>query len=138
MLGDSEQTSPSCVSVPVLQAQVHKHITALPGVRRISHGTQALDPAELGLLTHILVNEVPLPCQIFGVLWAVSFYLRKEKRLKLFDVCWEFSCKSAPRSGKRCRCCATCHDHTWLAKCPGSWCSVSLQITWGLPWLPEC
>lgn len=76
-----------CVSVPVPQAHVHKHITALPGVRGISHGTQSLNPAELGLLTYILVNEVPPPCQLYGVLWAVSLYLRKEKSLKLFDAC---------------------------------------------------
>lgn len=71
-----------CVSVPVLQAQVHiAHIAALAGLRRISHGTWSLNPAQLGPLTFILVNEVPLPCQLYGVLWAVSFYLRKEKRL---------------------------------------------------------
>lgn len=61
-----------CVSLPVLQAHVHKHITALPGVRRISHGIQTLNPAELGLLTYILVNEVPLPCQPFGQLYALG------------------------------------------------------------------
>lgn len=68
-----------CVSVPVPQAHVHKHITALPGVQRISHGTQSLNPAELGLLTYILVKKAPPPCQLYGVLWASHFTSGRKK-----------------------------------------------------------
>lgn len=83
MLGDSEQTSLSCVFLYLScrHRYMNAHIAALAGLRRISHGTWSLNPAQLGPLTSTLVNEVPLPCQLYGVLWAVSFYLRKEKRL---------------------------------------------------------
>lgn len=132
MLGDSEQTSPS---VFLYLSCRHRYInTSL--LCLVWGESQALNPAELGLLTYIPL--VPLPCQIYGVLWAASFCLRKEKRLKLFVVCWEFSCKSPPRSGKWCTCCPhAMTTHGWHNG-PGSWCSVSLQISWRLPWLPEC
>lgn len=79
----AERLRPDFSKLSCRHRYTNTHITALPGVRTTSHGPQSLNPAELGLL----VNEVPLPCQHYGVLWAVSFHLRKEKRLKLFDVC---------------------------------------------------
>lgn len=122
--GDSEHTSPSCVFL-YLQAQVHKHITALPGVRRITHGTQALNPAELGLLTLILVKEVPLPSR-FMVCFGQFHFASGRKIDRSYLMSAESSAASlllTQVSGAG----AVPHamtTHGWHNG-PGSWCSVT-------------